>query len=138
MNKYDLLKSLLQEIIDAGQNRTIELDMAGWHCGTACCACGDVAEAREPKHHNLPNAASYFSDQLDNACRDVFRDRSLSNSIWVSDAFDRWDYGEETNLLTNNELEHEHLTTDHHDREILHDYVRLVISKVDERQRIEA
>lgn len=129
------LINLLEEIIKAGENATIPLDMDAWHCGTSCCACGDVAVFRDPDAgvYELVLLAERFSDDLDKECVAVFGDWWLAWSVYLESAYHRREGARNSHELTTEELEHPHLTTDHNDREILHDYVRLIITKVKEK-----
>lgn len=127
------LINLLEEIIKAGKGAKIPLDMESWHCGTACCACGDVAALRNPdaNKEDLSLWAEKFSADLDEKFTDVFGDQCLAESIYLATASGRRHQAIGSYELTTEELEHPHLTTDHNDREILHDYIRLVIGKVE-------
>lgn len=121
---------LLQEILDAGKNTKIPLDMGEWHCGTACCLCGDVAEARNV--NNITYKALEFSNELDAASIHVFGDDLVAGAIYRSTRKSRLLAAKYSHVFTEEELDHPHLTTDHNDRAIAHDFVRLVMRKCEE------
>lgn len=128
-NKEKALE-LLQEMLDAGEKAILPLNMLSWHCGTACCLCGDVAIARnyhEDDDDELSVNALAFSDELDDelGC-------GLAESIYGSDSSMRLESVIELEFLTSEELEHKHLTTNHYDRTIAHDYIKLIMKKIKE------
>lgn len=133
MNKYEKLRSLLQEMIDAGDKAILPLDMLSWHCGTSCCLCGDVAVARG-KNENYDAAARVFSDELDDSSFEVFGYSYIASSIYTGAIQNRFLTATHSELLTKGELNHPHLNTDHSDRAIAHDYIRLIMRKVDEKE----
>jgi hypothetical protein len=129
------VRELLQEIIDAGQGAEIPLDMGIFHCGTACCLCGDVAVARYPDCDDDADwriEANLFSDELDDASRDACGGYDIADSICRSVASYRRESARLSCIFTEEELKHPHLTTDHHDRAIAHDWIRVVMSKLPE------
>jgi hypothetical protein len=137
-----MFNSLLQEIIDAGQISTIKLNMSDWHCGSSCCACGDVAVARSKsldvavarsKSLELLKRSAYvFSRELRAACSEVFQNITLAVSVYGQSYNSRYYQAVRSGLLTYEELKHPHLNTDHDDRKILNEYIRIVMTKVDE------
>lgn len=136
------MKELLLEIIEAGEGSNNELNMITWvgvpdnECGYSCCLCGDVAIKRDPQLgvRNLSNNALEFSHELDNACMKIFGGWDLAESICRKNFFYRLDSAEDSGLLTKEELKHPHLNEDHNNREIAHDYIRLIIKKIEERE----
>lgn len=141
-------KELLQEIIDAGKDSKLPLKMYLYvsydtatynerdkiNCGTACCLCGDVAISRIPdgSFSDVMSESSYFASRLDGASIGVFGDSHVSESIWSSTRAERLFSAEDSYVFTDEELKHPHLTTEHNDRDIAHDYIRLIMKKVDE------
>ena len=128
-NKEKALE-LLQEMLDAGEEAILPLHMSIWHCGTACCLCGDVAIARnyhEDDDGGLSVGAEAFSDELDDELG-----RGLAESIYGSNDSMRLESVRELEFLNSEELEHEHLTINHHDRTIAHDYIKLIMKKIKE------
>jgi hypothetical protein len=129
------MRALLQEIIDAGQGAELPLDMTTWHCGSACCLCGDVAIRRlgEGCHHeDYSLKASRFSRRLQDASRDALGTCDAASAIFEIDAPLRIEKAKSSGLFTDAELQHPHLTTNHHDRAIAHDWIRVVMSKLPE------
>lgn len=126
------MKELLQEILDAGQEATLPLDMSDWYCGTAACLCGDVGISRSVSDSidAIIDAASGFSDELDVASELVFGSESMAASIYSIHSGHRHHCALESGVFSLEELNHPHLTTDHNSREIAHDYVRLVMEKI--------
>lgn len=141
VNKYEKLKALLQEMIDSGKEATLPLNMRHWYCETACCLCGDVALSRcegevffFEDSAALEEAAEDFSHTLNLASWEVFRTSDLSRSIYDASSEVRLNDAMHSNLLTDDELKHPHLNSDHSEREIAHDYIRLIIKKVEEKE----
>jgi hypothetical protein len=129
MNKFS---TLLQEIIDAGANATLELAMESWVCDTSCCACGDVAVAR--KSTDLVVGATKFAQQLRVACADVFDGcTNAAFSVYSASRTERVLYAEDSLLFNDEELNHSHLTSDNSDRRVLHDYLRILIEISEEK-----
>jgi hypothetical protein len=128
------VRELLQEIIDAGQGAEIPLNMKAWHCGSACCLCGDVAVARNPNVNAgaWEAMASSFASDLYAASRKLFGEGDAAGSVYRPSSSIRRLCAKESGLFTRTELKHPHLTTDHHDRAIAHDWVRIVMSKLPE------
>ena len=131
------MRELLQEIIDAGQGAEIPLNMMTWHCGSACCLCGDVAAARYPDcdddDDDWITEANVFAHELDDASNLAFGSPWVALSVYASGRRKyRLEYAERSGLFTPAELHHPHLTTDHHDRAIAHDWIRIVMSKLPE------
>ena len=129
------MKALLQEIIDAGNlNKDMSLSMEVWHCGSSCCACGDVAVMRDKAAGvvDLSDAASAFAAELDQAAIKMFGNRAIDAAVYGPDADSRCYDATVAGLFTESELEHPHLNQDHNNREILHDFVRLLMAKCDE------
>jgi hypothetical protein len=137
MNKFSIL---LQEMIDAGKDSTLSLDLKYWFCGTSCCACGDVVLERaslkelnrEPMsvHSDFCLKANDVALELRYACRAIFNGSDkLANSIYMSTKTFRLEEARDSGLLTEKALSHPHLNMQHSDRKILHDYIRLVIEK---------
>jgi len=136
---------LLEEIIQSGKDARLPLDMGIWvdnddnFCATSCCMCGDVAISRMSKKSQeidvdlASEKATDFSDELDEACWDVFGNSLLARSIYAGSSGAREERAYDSGLLTEEELKHPHLNYDHHSREIAYDYVRLVIKKVREK-----
>lgn len=122
-------------MIDAGEKSPLPLNMITWHCGTACCLCGDVALSRDWQGRGCyAGGARDFSYELDGSAYEVFNnDASSVLSIYDVDSVGRLYYAKESKLLTEEELKHPHLNINHSDRKIAHDYIRLVMRKVDER-----
>lgn len=126
------MRSLLQEILDAGNYAVVPLDMKDWYCGTAACLCGDVGiyrAASDPEKY-ITDEAVRFSDELDIVSDYVFRNVHVAESIYGSNAGPRRHCALESGIFSPEELLHPHLTTDHYSRELAHDYVRLVMSKL--------
>lgn len=128
--------ALLEEIITAGEAAAIPLDMRQWireenKCLTACCMCGDVAIARGPEL-NLYLAADSFASDLDDALAEAFgvSEEFVAECIYGFASSARLASAEESDIFQTPELDHPHLTTDHNDRSIAHDFVRLMINKV--------
>ena len=71
--------------------------------------------------------AEAFSDELDYelGC-------GLAESIYGIDNSTRLKSVRKLEFLTSEELEHEHLTINHHDRTIAHDYIKLIMKKIKE------
>jgi hypothetical protein len=128
------MRALLQEIIDAGQGAELPLDMTTWHCGSACCLCGDVALARNPKANagEWEAMASSFASDLYAASRKLFGKGGVAGSVYKPIGSIRRFCAKESGLFTRTELKHPHLTTNHHDRAIAHDWIRIVMSKLPE------
>jgi hypothetical protein len=128
------MRELLQEIIDAGQGAELPLDMSVFHCGTACCLCGDVAAARYPNANagEWEDLASWFASDLCAASRELFGKGGVAGSVYKFSGSIRRFCAKESGLFTRTELKHPHLTTDHHDRAIAHDWIRVVMSKLPE------
>jgi hypothetical protein len=125
MNK---LSTLLQEIIDAGSNASLELNMSNWFCGTSCCACGDVAVARGYDNSNRDEKAMSFSEELGEACMEIFKGNwNLASSVFGAYDYDRYERARNSQVLSDEQLCHAHLLSNHNDREILHDYIRILI-----------
>jgi hypothetical protein len=143
------MKELLQEMIDAGKEPLLPLEMKDWVtmesntgadevCGTSCCLCGDVGilQASRSGSYTMEEAAELafsFSLDLDDYSEEMFETIGVAESIYSSDSEQRLDAAEVSDIFTEEELQHPHLTTNHHDREIAHDYIRLVMRKVDEK-----
>jgi hypothetical protein len=149
MNTFSIL---LQEIIDAGSNSDFKLNMQDWFCGTSCCACGDVALKRHSEsnlddilsksnsfsfmnYDAISSKAYSFSLDLRVECASVFSEEAscLAESVYMTDSFRRFKEAHMSNKLSAEELEHPHLTTEHSSREILHDYIRVLI-KISEKE----
>jgi hypothetical protein len=128
------VRELLQEIIDAGQGAEIPLNMTVWHCGSACCLCGDVALARDPNANpgEWDDLAHFFAIELNAASLELFGDEGAAGSVYRPNGATRRFCALYSGLFTRTELEHPHLTTDHHDRAIAHDWIRVVMSKLPE------
>ncbi len=127
------MKELLQEVLDAGDKAKLPLDMNEWYCGTSCCLCGDVALSRWPEGvETTKDAAASFSIELDQASLSTFGIYAVAESIYLSGAHDRLESAEMSGIFTSEDLKHPHLTTNHSDRAIAHDYVRLIMRKIDE------
>ena len=129
------MRELLQEIIDAGQGAELPLDMGVFHCGTACCLCGDVAIRRLGAgchHDEYSREALSFSRRLMDASRAALGTCAAASAIFERDAPLRIEKAKSSGLFTEAELKHPHLTTDHHDRAIAHDWIRVVMSKLPE------
>jgi len=126
------VRELLQEIIDSGQGATLPLNMGQWHCGTSCCLCGDVAVARNPDCDDADwiIAAKLFAHELDDASRDAFRGYEIAESIYRPVASYRHESARLSCIFTDAELQHTHLNTDHSNRAIAHDWIRIVMSKL--------
>jgi len=129
--------ALLEEIITAGEAAVIPLDMRQWileenKCRTACCMCGDVAIARTPNDDTAYLVADSFAAELDDAIAEVFgvSEEFSAECIYGFEAKARLASAEESDIFQTQELTHSHLTTDHNDRAIAHDFVRLMINKV--------
>lgn len=136
------LKELLQEMLEAGETPVVPLDMLHWACETSCCLCGDVAAAREKVENKNDLRYEYLNRQLDMKAEEVsweIEDAAAEElgTAWASDAIyngsqvGRLDAARTAGIFTDEELDHPHLTTDHHDRAIAHDFIRLVMAKLD-------
>jgi hypothetical protein len=128
MNEFSVL---LQEIIDSGDREYPALNMVTWFCGSCCCACGDVAIARGAI--DKVAEAINFSSSLEIACSKIFGNGSLAESVFYSSACGRKESYSLSSSITLKELAHPHLNIDHESRDILHDYVRLVMRLSEER-----
>jgi hypothetical protein len=134
--KEQLIK-LLKEIIEAGKDTENNLDMFNWYCGTSCCLCGDWALYKSNKG-NIENRAMYLSQELDDLMNQFLNSTGLVNkrvdaeSVWGQYARDRYISAEDLNIFSEKELEHEHLTLDHSDRDIAHDFILVLIKRLEE------
>lgn len=148
------LKALLQEMLDAPQNnpmqsRAIDFDITGYHCGTAACLCGDVAMARNPRAalfleedldegadaeealNTLVSEAMRFDNHLLAVCREELGVGFLAIAITSGFQEMRRSKADHAGLFTDGELSHPHLTKYQPSREEAHDFVRLVVTKLD-------
>lgn len=140
MNKEQAKKTaiaLLEEIITAGEAAVIPLDMRQWireenKCRTACCMCGDVAILKSEVGVPHSTVAELFAEDLDNAISEAFgiSGEFSAECVYGYDAKSRQDSAGEIDIFSQQELQHLHLTADHNDRAIAHDFVRLMINKV--------
>jgi hypothetical protein len=119
-----------------------QFDMASWECGTAACICGHQAiegdlayfpkatlEYMNPSECSSEIAfrASCLSTDLDDACEAMFSTEHLAQSIWQS--FDRQISAINSKLLTQEQLNHPHLTTDSSPADVV-DYIDMLLGVI--------
>lgn len=131
----------------------IGFDMENWHCGSACCICGDVAMRREPYFGDatfyLPNEAFYeydcetvnrwfelamdFSNELQNAGYACSRELGqLAESVYEGVMSERMEMALQSGMFTEAEAaEFKHLTSKNPSRADAAAYIRAVIGKVE-------
>ena len=82
---------------------------------------------------DLGPEAKLFSYELNRASEKCLGNFHFASSLYLPTSGSRILRAKDSDLLTDEELKHPHLNSDHSDREILHDYIRLVIRKCEER-----
>lgn len=130
------MKDLLLEMIEAGNNTNKDLLMSEFvnSCGTACCLCGDLGLKRANGNADRAHTESIdIFRELTDSSREQFGESWVGLSIAAGYVYLREEYAKASGIFTEEELKHPHLTTDHNDRDIAHDYIRLVISKIEEK-----
>jgi hypothetical protein len=126
------LNKLFQEMIDAGQRKKLpSLNMTQWHCSTSCCSCGDVAIARNKRFPK--SGAIEFSNELDDASKYLLDEASTTESVYGASYDFRLCAAKLSSVLKVQDRNHPHLNCNHDVRAILHDYIRLVMLRVNER-----
>lgn len=132
----------------------IGFDMGNWHCGSACCICGDVAMRREPYFGDasfyIPNEAFYeydsetinnwfelaidFSDELQNAGYACSSEMGqLAESVYEGVMSERMANALLSGVFTSDEIAgFKHLTSKNPSRADAAAYIRAVIAKVSE------
>lgn len=132
----------------------IGFDMGNWHCGSACCICGDVAMRRQPYFGDasfyIPNEAFYeydsetinnwfelaidFSDELQNAGYACSSEMGqLAESVYEGVMSERMENALQSGVFTEAEAAgFKHLTSKNPSRADAAAYIRAVIGKVSE------
>lgn len=140
-----LLYEALAAVEDAGRMEKhggVAFNMANWHCGTACCVCGDVAMRRggvndsrdtERQIAQWCSDASGYSYQLDEAARDLmdYYGEALVMSIYYGSPTSRLVYAEDSGCFTDSEIAQFKHLTDETTRADAAIYIRAVIEKVE-------
>ena len=121
-------------------------DMGHWHqeddkyeCGFAACICG--FQAAEPKSgvfrgssgfECITSKAGSIAIDLDVSCEVLMGENLLAHAIYTSCEDDRYDNAYYSNLFTNQELKHPHLTKQNPTPADAISFMELVLTKLDD------
>ena len=115
-----------------------QFDMGRWHCNTVVCICGHQAvsgdltyfPASRLESTNLElvyRKAYKIVEDLDNACKTIFGSDHLSRSVWQPCAR-KW-AAKHSLCLTQEQLNHPHLTTDSSPADVV-DYIDMLLGVI--------
>lgn len=135
-----LFKRQIEEIVktlklvrDSNEDSERSFNMGYWHtsttwmesqtldviteCGYVACICGHQAVRGDlsmfsNNKTDYRHLAEGISEDLDESCRIIYDDNSLALSIYDDSTSCRRNNAEWTGLLTDEQMEHPHLTTD--------------------------
>lgn len=127
---------LIDEAVAALSGSNLNFDMRNYvnSCGTAVCICGDIVMHRQRNkpfnRDSVVGGAASIAHEFSRLSIELFGEADLGRSIWSANAKYRYSFACDSQLLSQRELQHLHLTTDHYDRSIAISYLELVRTKV--------